>query len=174
MCRPKRTGDVGLWSAKDRSICSIDCTAPIVCLASSSCKCTRDRCGSRKPRGPFPALAYTNSTSFTTATLPPVSKLDLTELVDSIPWNAIILPGAKAAFDTPIEAMPKAHVVLLPTTIDTHLNTEACFNLAKSPTPFLADHFLVEALRNQSVAIEQADFVMVPYYQVSVISSSQL
>ncbi|KAM0756291.1 Proteophosphoglycan ppg4 [Meredithblackwellia eburnea MCA 4105] len=160
-CEPVR-GEASLWEAKDLQICHNDCSAPIVCLASETCKCTRDRCGDPRARGPFPAVAYSERRSFSAEKAEPVT---LAQRVASIPWESIILPGARRAFATPLVDLPQVHVVDLPDTIDTHMQQAACYNIDKSPLPFMGDHFLVEALRNQSVGIEEADFVLVPYFQ---------
>lgn len=162
LCVPSR-GEASGWAAKDLTICSIDCGAPLVCLASDKCKCTRDRCGDARALGPFPSLAYSDRLSFAPVDTPRPS---LAERVAQIPWDAVVLPSARRAFNTPVAQLPKAHVVKLPDTIDTHLKSEACFNVDKSPLPFMGDHILIEALRNQSVFIDEADFVMLPYYQV--------
>lgn len=155
------------WKVRELPTCHIDCSAPLVCLASDTCKCTRDRCGDRRADGPFPLLQFSSLKSFENAeaatTVPP---LTLTERVEQIPWESLILPGARRAFSTPIDELPAAHVIELPNTIDNHMTSAACWNLDKSPLPFMGDHFLVEALRNHSVAIDEADFVLVPYYQV--------
>ena len=171
VCLPSR-GEANEWAVKDLNICSIDCLAPLVCLASDACRCTRDRCGEKKTLGPFPSLAYSNNTSYRLPSIPKPAKPTLVERVESIPWDAVILPGARRAFYTPLADLPRAHVVELPDTIDTHLKSEACYNIDKSPLPFMGDHILIEALRNQSVDIREADFVMIPYYQVSLLLQS--
>lgn len=147
-------------------MCSIDCSAPLVCLASNACKCTRDRCGDARSEGPFHFLAYSDRLSHDTKSAQIVPRVSLVDRVAAIPWDAVILPGARRAFASSLDELPRAHVVDLPDTIDNHLKSEACWNLDKSPLPFMGDHFLIEALRNRTVAIEEADFVVVPYYQV--------
>lgn len=164
-CKPAR-GQIGSWAVSEFPTCTIDCTAPIPCIASANCRCTRDRCGSKQPEGPFPDLAFTNRISYG-FNPPAVAVPSIAALVDAVPLESMILPGAKLAFNTSISELPKAYVVELPKTIDTHMTSEACYKLDKSPVPFLADHTLVEALRNRSVSLEKADFVMVPFYQVS-------
>ncbi|KAL8286616.1 hypothetical protein RQP46_004144 [Phenoliferia psychrophenolica] len=163
-CYPNR-GEASQWEAKDLQTCQIDCAAPLACLSSETCKCTRDRCGDRRAGGPFPAVAYSDRKSFSPAPVEPPKPLTLKERVAIIPWESIILPGARRAFATPLADLPQANVVDLPDTIDTHMQSPACYDLDKSPLPFLGDHFFVEDLRNRSVAIEDADFVMVPYFQ---------
>ncbi|GAA6064452.1 hypothetical protein JCM10212_005201 [Sporobolomyces blumeae] len=156
-------GDVNAWAPRELPTCAVDCSAPLPCVASEACKCTRDRCGDPRSNGPFPAVAFTGQKSF-----PGVEKkatADLAERVNAIPWDAVILPGAKDAFRTSVDLLPKAHVVEIPDTIDNHMKSKACYDLEKSPLPFMGDHFLVEALRNRSVELDQAEFVMIPYYQ---------
>lgn len=166
ICVPER-GTAHEWTPKDLPTCHIDCTAPLACMASEACKCTRDRCGDKLADGPFPTLRYSDRLSFNdTEAATAVGSLSLTERVEAIPWESLILPGARRAFATPVEDLPAAHVIELPETIDNHLTSAACWNLDKSPLPFVGDHFLVEALRNRSVTIDEADFVVVPYYQV--------
>lgn len=165
-CYPAR-GEASEWDAKDLPTCQIDCLAPLVCLSSETCKCTRDRCGDPRANGPFPAVAYTPRKSFAQDHKdPPPAPVSLAQRVKSIPWESLILPGARRAFATPLGDLPRANVVDLPDSIDTHLQSPACYDLDKSPLPFLGDHFVVEALRNRSIAIEDADFVVVPYFQV--------
>lgn len=167
VCIPNR-GDANSWAIRDLSVCSIDCSAPVTCMTSESCKCTRDRCGDKKGAGPFPSVNYSNVTSFRNADVEStkIIKPTLAERVEQIPWDAVILPSARRSFNTPLADLPKVHVVDLPDTIDTHLKSEACYNIDKSPLPFMGDHILIEALRNSTVSIDDADFVMVPYYQV--------
>ncbi|KPV75947.1 glycosyltransferase family 47 protein [Rhodotorula graminis WP1] len=126
MCVPKY-GAAGTWTAKDEPTCSIDCSAPLPCVASEHCKCTRDRCGDARGAGPFPAVAYTDAKSFPASSTPPAQSL--AERVDN------------------------------------HLKSPACYDLDRSPLPFMGDHYFVEALRNRSVGLDDAAFVMVPYYQ---------
>ncbi|ORY72257.1 Proteophosphoglycan ppg4 [Leucosporidium creatinivorum] len=161
ICTPDR-GTAHEWTPKDLPTCHIDCSAPLICMASETCKCTRDRCGDRLANGPFPSLQYSTRKSFNDTGS---TSLSLTERVEAIPWESLILPGARRAFATPLDELPAAHVIDLPETIDNHLTSSACWNLDKSPLPFMGDHFLVEALRNRSVGIDDADFVVVPYYQ---------
>ncbi|GAA5884240.1 hypothetical protein JCM16303_002422 [Sporobolomyces ruberrimus] len=156
-------GDVNAWSPKDLPTCAVDCSAPLPCVASEACKCTRDRCGDSRAKGPFPSVAFTEQTSFPTPEKKP--QLSLTDRVNSITWDSLILPSAKDAFRLKLDALPNAHVIELPQTIDNHLKKAACYDLEKSPLPFMGDHFLVEALRNRSVALDKAEFVMIPYYQ---------
>lgn len=165
LCDPPR-GEATAWAPKDLPVCSIDCSAPLVCLASDACKCTRDRCGDARSEGPFQSFAYSDRLSHDPTSVQPVPQVSLVDRVAAIPWDAVVLPGARRAFASSLDELPQAHVVKLPETIDDHLKSEACWNLDKSPLPFLGDHFLVEALRNRTVAIEDADFVVVPYYQV--------
>ncbi|BGP46109.1 hypothetical protein JCM10450v2_001949 [Rhodotorula kratochvilovae] len=155
-CRPTY-GDAQTWTAKDQPTCSIDCAAPIPCLASDECKCTRDRCGDARGAGPFPFVAYTSLKSFPAPATPPPTQ-SLAERVDSLPWDAVVLPGARDAFHLGLEHLPKAHVVPLPESIDNHLKAPACYDLEKSPLPFMGDHYFVEALRNRSVSLEEAEF----------------
>ncbi|GAA5859151.1 hypothetical protein JCM1840_003777 [Sporobolomyces johnsonii] len=162
VCRPT-FGDVNAWAPKDLPTCSTDCSAPLVCMASEQCKCTRDRCGDPRADGPFPSFAYSERKSFPAEEKEPA--VSLTDRVNSIPWDALILPGAKEAFNLGVDALPRAHVVDLPDSIDNHLKSSACYNLDKSPLPFMGDHFLLEALKNRSVSLEEAEFVMVPYFQ---------
>lgn len=165
LCSPDR-GTAHEWTPKDLPTCHIDCTGPFVCMASETCKCTRDRCGDKLADGPFPSIRYSTRKSFND-TDAPTSPPSLTERVEAIPWESLILPGARRAFATPLDDLPAAHVIDLPETIDNHLTSSACWNLEKSPLPFMGDHFMVEALRNRSVSMDEADFVIVPYYQVS-------
>lgn len=162
-CTPKRA-NADTWAKKDSPICHIDCTAPLPCMASKTCKCTRDRCGDKTSKGPFPGVRYTDLLSFAQDAKEDEGQT-LKQKVEALPLDNLILPGAKHAVATPIDDLPRAHVVALPESIDTHLKDPACYDLAKSPLPFMGDHFMVEALRNESVAIEEADFVVVPYYQ---------
>jgi hypothetical protein len=76
------------------------------------------------------------------------------------------LAVAKTIVQLGDEQLPKAHVVEMPDTIDTHLNSPACTDIDKSPLPFMGDHYLIEALKTRSVSLEEAEFVMIPYYQV--------
>jgi hypothetical protein len=159
-------GDVNAWSPKDLPTCAVDCSAPLPCVASETCKCTRDRCGDPRANGPFPSIAYTEQTSFPAVEKKP--ELSLTDRVNSLTWDSLILPGAKDAFRLGFDKLPQTHVIELPDTIDNHLKSAACYDLDKSPLPFMGDHFLVEALRNRSVPLDKAEFVMIPYYQVSL------
>ncbi|KDE08122.1 hypothetical protein MVLG_01603 [Microbotryum lychnidis-dioicae p1A1 Lamole] len=163
VCNPKR-GDVSGWSAKSLPICPIDCDAPLKCIATEKCMCTRDRCGISGRNGPFPSVAGSDRISFS-KTVVPVAKLTLQQRVDAIPWERVLLPGAQHAFATPLNDLPFAHVIALPKSVDNHLTSPACWNIDKSPLPFLGDHILIEALKERSVPLAEADFVMVPYYQ---------
>ncbi|GAA5987842.1 hypothetical protein JCM5350_003168 [Sporobolomyces pararoseus] len=156
-------GDVNAWAPKDLPTCAVDCSAPLPCVASETCKCTRDRCGDARANGPFPSIAYTEQLSYPTPEKKP--ELTLTERVNSITWDSLILPGAKDAFRLGFDKLPQTHVIELPDTIDNHMKSAACYDLEKSPLPFMGDHFLVEALRNRSVPLDKAEFVMIPYYQ---------
>ncbi|TNY22501.1 Proteophosphoglycan ppg4 [Rhodotorula diobovata] len=162
MCRPQY-GEAATWTAKDQQTCSIDCSAPIPCIASDNCKCTRDRCGDARGAGPFPSVAYTDAKSFPPVSSPPTQSL--AERVAALPWDAVIVPGARDAFRLGIDQLPKAHVVSLPESVDNHLKAPACYDLDRSPLPFMGDHYFVEALRNRSVSLDEAEFVMVPYFQ---------
>ncbi|GJN88486.1 hypothetical protein Rhopal_001452-T1 [Rhodotorula paludigena] len=164
LCEPKYADAMG-WTAKDQSTCSIDCTAPIPCIATDDCKCTRDRCGDSRAGGPFPAVAYTDKPSFPAPAAPATAEQSLADRVAAIPWDALILPGARDAFNLGIDKLPKGHVVSLPDSIDNHLKSAACYDLDKSPLPFMGDHYLIEALRNRTVSLEEAEFVLVPYFQ---------
>lgn len=170
-CDPQR-GEASAWELRESTTCQIDCLAPLPCIASLGCKCTRDRCGDSKKNGPFPEVAFTNKTSFLSSTtlVEKAKPLTIAERVSTITWESIILPGARRAFSTPLEDLPRANVVELPESIDTHLQSSACYDLDKSPLPFLGDHILIEALRNYSLPLGEADFAMVPYYQVSIHS----
>jgi hypothetical protein len=145
---------------------AVDCSAPIPCLATDDCKCTRDRCGDPRGAGPFPALAYTNKKSYPPVPEDPALTTPLPERVAQIPLEALLLPVAKTIVQLGDEQLPKAHVVEMPDTIDTHLNSPACTDIDKSPLPFMGDHYLIEALKTRSVSLEEAEFVMIPYYQV--------
>ncbi|GAA5917161.1 hypothetical protein JCM8208_004855 [Rhodotorula glutinis] len=162
MCVPKY-GAAATWTAKDEPTCSTDCSAPLPCVASEHCKCTRDRCGDAHGAGPFPSVAYTDAKSFPPSSTPPSQSL--AERVAALPWDAVILPGARDAFHLGVDNLPKAHVVTLPESVDNHLKSPACYDLDRSPLPFMGDHYFVEALRNRSVGLDDAAFVMVPYYQ---------
>lgn len=164
ICRPDR-GPADGWEAKDLPICRQDCTAPLACMASKTCKCTRDRCGDPRSRGPFPKERYTERLSFNEKAAPTTP--GLAERVAAIPLESLVLPGARQAWSLTVDELPLAHVIDLPESIDNHMTSPACHDLDKSPLPFMGDHFFVEALRNRSVPIEEADFVMVPYFQVS-------
>lgn len=164
-CEPTR-GESSAWEIKELPTCNTDCSAPLVCFASDMCKCTRDRCGDPRAGGPFPAVAYTDRLSFSATPVEAPAPPSLAERVAAIPWEAIILPGARRAFATPLADLPQAHVISVPDGIDTHLQSPACWNLDKSPLPFVGDHFLIEALRNRTVPIDESDFVVVPYFQV--------
>lgn len=168
MCRPQY-GEAATWTAKDQQTCSIDCSAPIPCIASDNCKCTRDRCGDARGAGPFPSVAYTDAKSFPPVSSPPTQSL--AERVAALPWDAVIVPGARDAFRLGIDQLPKAHVVSLPESVDNHLKAPACYDLDRSPLPFMGDHYFVEALRNRSVSLDEAEFVMVPYFQVRALVS---
>ncbi|GAA6016582.1 hypothetical protein JCM10207_002849 [Rhodosporidiobolus poonsookiae] len=161
LCFPKY-GEASSWKIKELQTCSSDCSAPIACLASDQCKCTRDRCGDPRADGPFPAVAHTELKSYPAATPKPQS---LVERSAAIPWDSLILPGAKDAFSLGVDKLPKGHVVSLPESIDNHLKSPMCYDLDKSPLPFMGDHYLIEALRNKSISIDEAEFVVVPYFQ---------
>jgi len=163
MCVPKY-GAAATWTVKDEPTCSTDCSAPLPCVASEHCKCTRDRCGDAHGAGPFPSVAYTDAKSFPSSSTPPSQSL--AERVAALPWDAVILPGARDAFHLGVDNLPKAHVVSLPESVDNHLKSPACYDLDRSPLPFMGDHYFIEALRNRSVGLDEAAFVMVPYYQV--------
>jgi hypothetical protein len=152
------------WGKKDLQTCSVDCTAPITCLASEECKCTRDRCGDSRPGSPFPSIAYTALKSYPSSSTP--EPQTLSQRVEAIPWDALVLPGAKDAFNLGFDKLPKGHVVGLPDSIDNHMKSAMCYDIDKSPLPFLGDHYLVEAFRNRTTSIDKADFVIVPYFQV--------
>ncbi|KAK4058870.1 hypothetical protein OIO90_000316 [Microbotryomycetes sp. JL221] len=162
-CKPKMSSP-DVWTKKDSPICHIDCTAPLVCVASKTCKCTRDRCGDKMSKGPFPDVRYTNELSFGSDSKT-TKEMTLAQKVEAIPLESLILPGAKRAFSTLMEDMPRPHVISLPESIDNHLKNPACYDIDKSPLPFLGDHYLIEALRNRSVSLNEADFIVVPYYQ---------
>ncbi|GAA5848730.1 hypothetical protein JCM8547_004610 [Rhodosporidiobolus lusitaniae] len=164
VCRP-RYGDAMSWTKKDLQTCSVDCSAPIPCLASDDCKCTRDRCGDSRGTSPFPSVAYTSLKSFPPSVAQEAKPQTLAERADAIPWDALIVPGAKDAFNLGFERLPKGHVVGLPESIDNHMKSAMCYDIDKSPLPFMGDHFLVEAFRNKTVEIDKADFVVVPYFQ---------
>ncbi|TKA50027.1 hypothetical protein B0A53_06539, partial [Rhodotorula sp. CCFEE 5036] len=157
--------DATTWTVKDAQTCAVDCSAPIPCLATDDCKCTRDRCGDPRGAGPFPALAYTNKKSYPPVPEDPALTTPLPERVAQIPLEALLLPVAKTIVQLGDEQLPKAHVVEMPDTIDTHLNSPACTDIDKSPLPFMGDHYLIEALKTRSVSLEEAEFVMIPYYQ---------
>ncbi|KAK4053778.1 hypothetical protein OIV83_001434 [Microbotryomycetes sp. JL201] len=163
VCKPKQS-TAATWTKKDSPICHVDCTAPLICVASKTCKCTRDRCGDKSTKGPFPDVRYSEQLSFGTDASA-VKEQTLAERVEAVPLESLILPGAKRAFSTALEDMPRPHVVELPESIDTHTKNPACTDIDQSPLPFLGDHFMVEAMRNRSVSLEEADFVVVPYYQ---------
>lgn len=121
----------------------------------------------------FAPIAYTDQLSFpkiASPIHPPRNSLSLVQRVESIPWESIVLPGAQAAFASSFDDLPRAHVVELPESIDEHWSAEECWNIDASPVPFLSDHYLVEAFKNFSVPIEEADFVILPFYQVSTVS----
>ncbi|GAA6027035.1 hypothetical protein JCM8097_006057 [Rhodosporidiobolus ruineniae] len=164
VCHPSY-GEATSWGQKDQQTCSIDCDAPIACIASEECKCTRDRCGDARSGGPFPAVAYTDRKSYPSSDLEAVKPQTLAERVEALPWDALILPGAKDAFNLGVDRLPKGHVVSLPESIDNHLKSPACYDIDKSPLPFMGDHYLIEALRNRSISIDEAAFVVVPYFQ---------
>lgn len=189
-CEPHR-GEANSWTASEYTTCSSDCEAPLACLASDKCKCTRDRCGNTGRLSPFPKVAYTDEVSFDGGQasaggeplrkrkwhLPgkkraPVAKakvkaaeLTLSQKVAALPWDGLILPGARAAFNLKLDELPSVHVVALPASIDDHLETPSCWNLDKAALPLMGDHYLVEALRNVSVPIGESDFAVVPFYQ---------
>ncbi|BGP13960.1 hypothetical protein JCM10213_005544 [Rhodosporidiobolus nylandii] len=162
VCHPSY-GEAMSWGAKDLQTCSVDCSAPVPCIATEECKCTRDRCGDSRSASPFPSVAHTTRKSFPAATV--AKPQTLADRAAAIPWDALILPGAKDAFNLGFDKLPKGHVVSLPDSIDNHLKSPMCYDIDKSPLPFMGDHYLVEALRNKSISIEDADFVIVPYFQ---------
>jgi len=89
----------------------------------------------------------------------------LQRTVEQLSWEAVILPGARRAFHTPKELLPRGYVVQVPDTIDTHLTNDACYDLEKAAVPFSGDHLMIEALRSRNTSLEAADFVVVPFYQ---------
>ncbi|GAA5985146.1 hypothetical protein JCM11641_005464 [Rhodosporidiobolus odoratus] len=156
-------GEATSWGSKDHQTCSVDCSAPVTCIATEECKCTRDRCGDSREDSPFPSVSYTDRLSFPPDTS--AKPQTLADRVTSIPWDALILPGAKDAFSLGFDKLPKGHVVSLPESIDNHLQSPACYDIDKSPLPFMGDHYVVQAFRNKTVDINEADFVVVPYFQ---------
>ena len=92
-------------------------------------------------------------------------KPSLLDMVNDLQWDVVIQPGARQVFSLPISALPKAHVLELPHDIDDHMGAPACHDLAKAEVPSMADHFLIEALRQRNTANEDADFAIIPYYQ---------
>lgn len=187
-CSPHR-GEASSWTASEYATCSSDCGAPLACLASERCKCTRDRCGNSGRGVTFPEVAGTGRVSFEVGKAgeelrrkrgwhgaggkrAPVkgakeatAELTLKQKVEALPWEGLILPGARAAFDLPLDKLPAVHVVDLPPSIDDHLQTPSCWNLDKAARPMMGDHLLVESLRNVSVPIEDSEFAVVPFYQ---------
>lgn len=140
----------------------MDCTAPVKCVATEHCRCARDRCEDSSADGPFPRVIYSDDLSFGAAHLPKVAR------APSI--DQLVLPAARSAFARRHEDLPKAHVVELPKSIDTHDQSEACTKLGEAPLAYLSDHILTEAFRKRSVPAQDADFVLLPFYQVRTAS----
>ena len=188
-CEPLR-GEAASWKAGEYATCSSDCEAPLACLASDKCRCTRDRCGNTGRLSPFPEVVYSDRLSFSAedgagggeplrkrkwhgrrkrapvkAEAEAEAERTLAERVERLPWDGLILPGARAAFNLKLDELPSVHVVGLPASIDDHLTTPSCWKLDKAPLPLMGDHYLIEALRNVSVQIEDSDFALVPFYQ---------
>lgn len=157
-------GQADDWSVKDLPICQIDCKAPLVCVSSKKCRCASDRCGQRQRVSPFPDYQYTNKTTYPPATSFEV--LTLKERVENIAWDSLILPAARPWFRKSIDQLPKGHVIEISKRVDTHLESSSCYDIDKAPLPFLGDHFMIEALRNRSIPANEADFAMIPFYQV--------
>ena len=179
------------WFLHDLPVCMTDCTAPIPCLVTDKCRCSRSMCGEEKRATPQASpspqeeVVYTDELSFKydkngsnvveVAALPSArSKMQsLRERVDALPWDVVIQPHARHIFSSPVSTLPKGHVVVLPAGIDTHLNTPACHNVkaanaladVSGAVPSVADHLLVEAFRSLNVEVEDADFSIIPYYQ---------
>lgn len=166
MCSPPR-GEATSWSPRKLPICSVDCSAPLACVATDKCRCTRDRCGNSNSKSPFNSHTPAGRISFGVTSPDSERDVDLEARVKSIALDSLILPGAKNAFATSLENLPKAHVLVLPKAVDNHLQSEACWKTSSSRLPFTGDHLLIEAFRNRSVAIDAADFALLPYYQVS-------
>ncbi|POY74373.1 hypothetical protein BMF94_2567 [Rhodotorula taiwanensis] len=166
MCHAEYS-DATTWTVRDAQTCAVDCAAPLPCLATEDCKCTRDRCGDPRGAGPFPAVAHSDKKSYPAPKEDIALSTSLSERVAQIPWDALLLPVAKTVVQLGVDNLPKAHVISVPDTIDTHLNSPACTDIDKSPLPFMGDHYLIEALKTRSVSLEEAEFVMIPYYQAS-------
>ena len=147
MCNEVRTGPFALYVFLNAYSSCQDCSAPLPCLVTDSCRCPRDRCA--LPKTPIAS----------------VKDIPLQTAVDAMRWNSVIHPHARIAFNTSPTEYPKGHVVQVPATIDNHLTNEACYKLSAAPVPFSADHVLIEALRTQNVSVAEADYVMLPYYQ---------
>ncbi|BGP53963.1 hypothetical protein JCM8202v2_001535 [Rhodotorula sphaerocarpa] len=164
MCKAKYS-EAMTWTVKDAQTCPTDCEAPLPCIATEDCKCTRDRCGDPRGAGPFPAVAHSDQKSYPQPKEAVALSTSLADRVAQIPWDALLLPVAQTIVHLGTDHLPKAHVVELPDTVDTHLNSPACTDIDKSPLPFMADHYLIEALKTRSVSLDEAQFVMIPYYQ---------
>jgi len=164
----------------DLPICSVDCDAPISSLVTDRCRCARDRCPeqtsstSQDARG---TVGLSNDLSYPYGQQKGkvednVEKVDaehtattLQQQVDALPWEAVILPGARQTFSLPLSALPKGHVVGLEPEIDTHLLNEACYDLTKAEVPTVGDHLLTKALQERSTPLDDADFAIIPFYQ---------
>lgn len=177
---PRSMGEGSDWLVHDLPICSINCDAPISCLVNDKCRCTRDRCGDEKPSDPsrqdWAAFSLGLSIDYNRMpgehTGPAVRDVEnstmtksLKEQVDDLPWDAVILPGARHVFSLPIDALPKAYVVELPENVDTHMQNVSCYDVNKAEVPTTGDHYLSQALELRHANMEDADFAFIPYYQ---------
>lgn len=167
VCKHKR-GEADGWSIKELPICQNDCSAPLVCMASKKCRCASDRCGNLRANAPFPAYLDSNKVTFplpTTVEVPTIK-----ERVEAVSWDSLILPAARRWFNKDVDDLPRGHVIDIPRTVDTHLDSPSCYQLDKAPLPFMGDHFMIEAIRSKGVSADEADFALVPFYQVCPFS----
>lgn len=107
----------GDWIAKDLIVCTIDCAAPLRHLISDRCKATHDMCGDANSMGPFPGLAFTGGLSFGPNM---TSERFVSDAVEKVPWDHVLLPDARMAFKAGENEFPKVSVVSLGKAIDTH------------------------------------------------------
>lgn len=175
---PRSLSEGSDWFMHDLPICNSDCNAPIPCLVTDKCRCATTACGdepSEVKAGRSQQISdaltyhYGEQLFIGKAAIKDVEKAvkqqNLVEQVGALPWDVVIQPSARDLFSQSLSSLPKGHVLELPHAIDNHMAEPACYDLAKADVPTMADHFLIQGLQQHSPAMDDADFVTIPFYQ---------
>ena len=174
---PRSMSEASDWVAHDLAICNVDCDAPISCLVTDKCRCSRDRCPDERKASPSTgdAVEFNEKISFDYGDHPntiqaavknlPEESPTLAAKVQALPWDAVIQPSARQTFSLPLTALPRYHIVSLPANVDNHMSSPACHDLSKTDNPTIGDHLILTALRERNVPIQDADFAVIPYFQ---------